>query len=125
VRDIAPIEATLARIRAIGVGLALDDFGGGLSSLQHVVRLPVQRIKLDRSIVAGLDRSPGNRAVLRATVALARGMGIEVLAEGVETQAEAFAVRREGCTVIQGWLTGRPVRAEVLVPPAPQRVPAA
>lgn len=117
-RDIAPIEATLARLRAIGVLLALDDFGGGLSSLQHVVRLPVQRLKLDRSIVAGLDRSPGHRAVLRATVALARGMGIEVLAEGVETEAEAFAIRREGCTVIQGWLTGRPVRADVLVPPA-------
>ncbi|WP_146422816.1 putative bifunctional diguanylate cyclase/phosphodiesterase [Humitalea rosea] len=116
-RDIAPIEATLARLRAIGVLLALDDFGGGLSSLQHVVRLPVQRLKLDRSIVAGLDRSPGHRAVLRATVALARGMGIEVLAEGVETEAEAFAIRREGCTVIQGWLTGRPERADVLVPP--------
>ncbi len=125
VRDIAPIEATLARLRSIGVGLALDDFGGGLSSLQHVVRLPVQRLKLDRSIVAGLDRSPGNRAVLRATVALARGMGIEVLAEGVETEAEAFAVRREGCTVVQGWLTGRPVRAEVLVPPEAERLPAA
>jgi len=76
----------------------------------------VQRLKLDRSIVAGLDRSPGHRAVLRATVALARGMGIEVLAEGVETEAEAFAIRREGCTVIQGWLTGRPVPADVLVP---------
>ncbi|WP_431284132.1 putative bifunctional diguanylate cyclase/phosphodiesterase [Humitalea sp. 24SJ18S-53] len=125
VRDIAPIEATLARLRAIGVGLALDDFGGGLSSLQHVVRLPVQRLKLDRSIVAGLDRSPGNRAVLRATVALARGMGIEVLAEGVETEAEAFAVRREGCTIIQGWLTGQPVRAEILVPPESRRIPAA
>ncbi len=116
VRDLPGIEATLQKLHEIGVELALDDFGSGHSSLMHVVRLPVHRVKLDRSIVAGLPDQPKDVAVLRATMALARGMGIEVIGEGVETEGQAFALRRAGCQVIQGWLVGRPVPASVLVP---------
>jgi diguanylate cyclase (GGDEF)-like protein len=116
VRDLDSVAGNLERIAALGVRLALDDFGAGLSSLTHVVRLPVRRLKLDRTIVAGLDSPDGrSRAVLRATLALARGVGIEVVAEGVETEAQAFALRREGCATAQGWLVGRPVREAVLL----------
>jgi EAL domain-containing protein (putative c-di-GMP-specific phosphodiesterase class I) len=118
VRDLPEIAATLERLHALGVRLALDDFGGGRSSLPHVVQLPVHRLKLDRSIVAGLPEDSKDRAVLHATMALARGMGIEVLGEGVETEGQAFALRRAGCHVLQGWLIGRPVPAAELVPEA-------
>lgn len=116
IRDIEAVRPTLERVNSVGVRLALDDFGAGLSSLQHVVGLPVDRLKLDRSVISALGGpAAAPRAVLRATLALARGMGIEVLAEGVETEAQAFALRREGITAAQGWLTGRPVpEAELL-----------
>jgi diguanylate cyclase (GGDEF)-like protein len=117
IRDLPGVQKTLQALREVGVPLALDDFGGGHSGLPHVVRLPVQRLKLDRSIVAGLPDDPKAVAVLRATVALARGMGIEVVGEGVETEAQAFALRRAGCSVIQGWFIARPMAPELLVPP--------
>lgn len=118
IRDLPGVARTLAALREIGVALSLDDFGGGHSGLPHVVRLPVQRLKLDRSITAGLPDDPKAYAVLRATMALARGMGIEVIGEGVETQEQASALRRAGCHIIQGWLVGRPMAAEDLVPPS-------
>ncbi len=114
VRDLPGIAATLRALHGLGVRLALDDFGGGNSSLPHVVQLPVHRLKLDRSIVAGLPDEPKDRAVLHATMALARGMGIEVLGEGVETEGQAFALRRAGCTVLQGFLIGRPMLVDQL-----------
>ena len=116
IRDLPLVARTLAALREIGVQLSLDDFGGGHSGLPHVVRLPVQRLKLDRSIVAGLPDDPKAYAVLRATMALARGMGIEVIGEGVETQGQAMALRRAGCRIIQGWLIARAMPAEQLVP---------
>lgn len=117
IRDLPGVARTLAALRLVGVPLALDDFGGGHSGLPHVVRLPVQRLKLDRSIVAGLPDDPKSYAVLRATIALARSMGIEVIGEGVETQSQAFALRRAGCNIIQGYLVSAPMPAEELVPP--------
>lgn len=120
IRDLPGVARTLAALREVGVPLSLDDFGGGHSGLPHVVRLPVQRLKLDRSITAGLPDDPKSYAVLRATMALARGMGIEVIGEGVETEAQAFALRRAGCRIIQGWLVARPMRPEELVPPTPK-----
>ncbi len=109
IRDLPGVQKTLQALREVGVPLALDDFGGGHSGLPHVVRLPVQRLKLDRSIVAHLPDDPKAAAVLRATMALARGMGIEVVGEGVETEGQAAALRQAGCNVIQGWLIARPM----------------
>jgi len=117
IRDLASVARTLSALREVGVPLALDDFGGGHSGLPHVVRLPVQRLKLDQSIVAGLPDDPKSYAVLRATMALARGMGIEVIGEGVETQSQAFALRRAGCHIIQGWLIAKPMPPGLLLPP--------
>jgi diguanylate cyclase (GGDEF)-like protein len=116
-RDLDAILPTLEALRGLGVRLALDDFGGGRSSLAHALRLPVSRLKLDRSVVAGLPGAAKSRALLRAITALARSMEIEVLAEGVETEAQAFALRREGVSVVQGYLVGRPVPADQLCDP--------
>jgi diguanylate cyclase (GGDEF)-like protein len=116
-RDLDAIQPTLQTLRELGVRLALDDFGGGRSSLAHVLRLPVSRLKLDRSVVAGLPGAAKSRAMLRAITALARSLELEVLAEGVETEAQAFAIRREGVNVVQGYLVGRPVPAEQLCEP--------
>jgi EAL domain-containing protein (putative c-di-GMP-specific phosphodiesterase class I) len=112
ISDLPGVQKTLLALREGGVPLALDDFGGGHSGLPHVVRLPVQRLKLDRSIVANLPDDPKAAAVLRATMALARGMGIEVVGEGVETEGQAAALRQAGCHVIQGWLIARPMPAD-------------
>lgn len=126
VRDLPAVQQTLTALREAGVSLALDDFGGGHSGLSHVVRLPVQRLKLDRSIVANLPEDHKAAAVLRATMALARGMGIEVVGEGVETAAQAAALREAGCQVIQGWLVARPLPAEAFLAslPSPVLLPA-
>lgn len=121
VRDLPAVHQTLTALREVGVSLALDDFGSGHSGLPHVVRLPVQRLKLDRSIVANLPEDPKAVAVLRATMALARGMGIAVVGEGVETQAQAAALREAGCHVIQGWLLARPMPAEEFLASFPPR----
>jgi diguanylate cyclase (GGDEF)-like protein len=116
-RDLDAILPTLETLRDLGVRLALDDFGGGRSSLAHALRLPVSCLKLDRSVVAGLPGAAKSRALLRAITALARSLELEVLAEGVETEAQAFALRREGVSVVQGYLVGRPVPADQLFDP--------
>ena len=115
-RDLDLLEQVLNGLRAIGIKLALDDFGGGLSSVAHLVRLPVDVVKLDRSIVAGLPSGPRERAVLRAVAGIARSMNIPLLAEGIESETQIFALRREGCEIMQGFLYSRPVPASALVP---------
>ncbi|WP_458096985.1 putative bifunctional diguanylate cyclase/phosphodiesterase [Roseomonas sp. WA12] len=115
-RDIDAVAPVLHELIADGVRLSLDDFGGGSSALAHLLRLPVDQVKLDRSIVAGLPGGARERAILRAVATLARGMEIPLLAEGVETEAQREALLTEGCTVMQGWLFGRAVPAGELVP---------
>lgn len=117
-RDLDHVEEVLNGLRAIGISLALDDFGGGLSSVAHLVRLPLDIVKLDRSIVAGLPGGVRERAVLRAVAGITRSMNIPLLAEGIESEEQIFALRREGCEIMQGFLYGRPVSAAELVPPA-------
>jgi diguanylate cyclase (GGDEF)-like protein len=114
-RDLDAIAPVLHELIADGVRLSLDDFGGGRSALAHLLRLPVDQVKLDRSIVAGLPGGARERAILRAVTILAKGMEIPLLAEGVETEAQREALLEEGCVVMQGWLFGRAVSAGDLV----------
>ncbi|WP_207539729.1 putative bifunctional diguanylate cyclase/phosphodiesterase [Sabulicella rubraurantiaca] len=109
VRDLPAVAQTVAALREAGVVLALDDFGAGHSSLAHVVKLPVHRVKLDRSTIERLPDDPRAYAVLRSTLAMAHSLELEVVAEGVETEAQAEALRRLGCHVAQGWLVARPM----------------
>jgi diguanylate cyclase (GGDEF)-like protein/PAS domain S-box-containing protein len=116
-----PEEArrALDALRALGVRVALDDFGLGYSSLTHLKALPVDVVKVDRSFVADLVASTEDRAVVEAVLTLARRMGLTVIAEGVETAGQDELLREMGCPVVQGYLYGRPVPpAEVLLPEA-------
>ena len=115
-RDLGTIAPLLDELRAMGVRIALDNFGSGVSSVSHLVRLPVNLVKLDRSIVAGLPGRP-ERAILHAVMALAGSLAIPVLAEGVETEAQSFVLRREGCRTMQGHLFGHPMPGDELTPP--------
>ncbi|WP_373503633.1 putative bifunctional diguanylate cyclase/phosphodiesterase [Aestuariivirga sp.] len=93
----------------LGVGLALDDFGTGYSSLSHLQRFAFTEVKIDRSFVAGIGTMPVNLAIVRGVIGIAREIGIDVIAEGIETEAQAEALRREGCEYLQGYLFSRPM----------------
>jgi diguanylate cyclase (GGDEF)-like protein len=105
-------EATIAvlyQLRELGVRLAMDDFGTGYSSLNYLQSFPFDRIKIDRSFVSDIARSTASLNIVRAVVALARGLGMAVTAEGVETHEQRRAVAAEGCAEMQGFLFSKPV----------------
>lgn len=98
----------LGRLRELGMKVALDDFGAGFCNFDYLKRLPLDALKLDRSMVRGIAGSERDLAVLRAIVALARALGLELVAEGVETEEQRQVVVAEGCAAWQGFLGGAP-----------------
>ena len=98
----------LKRIRAMGFQIALDDFGTGYSSLSYLQRYPIDKIKIDRSFITNLGVDMEAEAVVSAIVRLARALGLAVIAEGVETEAQREHLAMAGCGDIQGYLVGRP-----------------
>jgi EAL domain-containing protein (putative c-di-GMP-specific phosphodiesterase class I) len=107
---------TLDHLRSIGVAIALDDFGTGYSSLASLQRLPLTRVKLDRSLVAGIDDNARSASIARATIALCRGLGLEVTAEGVERLEQLAMLLPHRAISLQGFLFARPVSANDLLP---------
>ena len=105
---------TLTELRGLGVGLCLDDFGTGHSSLSLLRRFPFDTLKIDRSFVSGLD-SPEGRAIVAAIVELARALELAIIAEGVETESQLEQLRRLGCHGLQGFLLARPMTTPRLV----------
>jgi diguanylate cyclase (GGDEF)-like protein/PAS domain S-box-containing protein len=99
----------LANLSELGIGLALDDFGTGYSSLSYLKRFPITRVKIDRSFVRDIATSEGDAAVARAVIAMAHGLGVDVVAEGIETLDQLAVLRRYDCDEGQGYLLGRPV----------------
>jgi diguanylate cyclase (GGDEF)-like protein len=109
--DPVEVEAVLTRLRRVGVQLSVDDFGTGYSSLAFLQRVAVNEIKIDRSFVSAMLTSESDAAIVRATIELAHGLGVRVVAEGVETVAHALALRKLRCDVAQGWHYGKPAPA--------------
>jgi len=101
--------ATLERLRAMGVHLSVDDFGTGYSSLTYLSRLPVDQVKIDHSFVSQLDSSARDRAIVRSMIDLGRNLGLEVVAEGVMTEAVRATLQDLGCPLGQGYLFARPL----------------
>lgn len=105
------VLATLSRLHRLGVGIALDDFGTGYSSMQHLRRLPLTEVKIDRSFVLGMASDSDDRAIVRSIIELAGALGLRVVAEGVEDEASWRLLHLTGCDVAQGWFYTTPLTA--------------
>jgi EAL domain-containing protein (putative c-di-GMP-specific phosphodiesterase class I) len=112
VEDIAKAIDVLTRLRALGLTLSVDDFGTGYSSLSRLGELPIDELKIDRYFVEGIGRQGPRETILTAAIAMGHGLGLTVVAEGVETQEQLHYLRAHGCDYIQGFLLSRPVSAE-------------
>ena len=104
------VLATLHALKQMGIRLVLDDFGTGYSSLSYLLKLPVDRVKIDKSFVQRQPFDPAARAIVEAIIELAMHLGLALTAEGVETEQHLAILRQQGCTVVQGWLFARPMR---------------
>ncbi|EID14899.1 bifunctional diguanylate cyclase/phosphodiesterase [Mycolicibacterium phlei] len=109
VQDIETTRKTLAGLKQTGVRVAIDDFGTGYSVLSHLKSLPVDTLKIDKGFVRELGSDPGDLAIVRAIIALADAFGLELVAEGVETETAAMTLLEHGCHRAQGFLLSRPV----------------
>ena len=113
-KELQNVIPSLHRLNEIGVEISIDDFGTGYSSLAYLTTLPISELKIDRSFVRDLGITPQSSAVVTAIIALARSLGLRVVAEGVETLRQMEVLHRLGCGVMQGFLFSRPVPAEEL-----------
>jgi len=105
----------LTKLRDLGVGLSIDDFGTGYSSLSYLRKLPVEEIKIDRSFVMNMPQSENDQQIVRSTIDLASGLGLKVVAEGVETKDTWRELAEFGCDVVQGYFLTRPIPPQELV----------
>ncbi len=112
--DVRQAEEVLHRLKRLGVRIAVDDFGTGFSSLAYLKRFPVDTLKIDRTFVDGLDGVNSDDTFVRSIISLADALGLDVVAEGVESQAHADALERLGCRRAQGYFYGRPMPATEL-----------
>jgi len=110
--DLEATAARLGRLRELGVGIAIDDFGTGYSSLAYLARLPFDILKIDRQLVSNIDSDHTNRSIVETVIRLAEVLGVSVIAEGVEREAERHELEQIGCTMVQGFLLARAEPAE-------------
>ena len=113
------MEAAIKRtheLKALGITIAIDDFGTGFSSLAHLKRFPLDVLKVDRYFVKDIQYAPVNAAIFNSILALCKGLGLGIIAEGVETREQLEILRKLGCQNVQGYFISRPVPAEQVVP---------
>lgn len=114
-RHTKQVITNLHALREIGITIAFDDFGSGFSSLGYLKNLPINRLKIDKTLVDNLTQDPNDDTIARTVIALGRGLGLDVLAEGVETEVQAEFLLREHCDEAQGYLFSRPMSADQIV----------
>jgi predicted signal transduction protein with EAL and GGDEF domain/FixJ family two-component response regulator len=112
--DARATMVTLERLRGIGVHLSIDDFGTGYSSMNYLKRFDVRALKIDRSFISGLPQDSENAAITRAIIAMAHGLKMVVVAEGVETGEQLLLLEEYGCDMVQGYYLGHPSSAETI-----------
>jgi EAL domain-containing protein (putative c-di-GMP-specific phosphodiesterase class I) len=99
----------LRQLRRRGIKVAIDDFGTGYSSLSYLKRLPIDTLKIDRSFVADVTDEADGAAIVSATIGLAQALGLNIVAEGVETEAQKQTLVGKGCGIMQGYLFSKPL----------------
>ena len=109
------VARALRCLHNYGVRIALDDFGTGYGCLTHLKQFPIDIIKIDRSFVAGIAKNPDDTSIVKALIGLGQSLGIQTIAEGVETTQQKDFVRRHGCTIAQGFLFGRAIEADRVI----------
>ncbi|HEV7358996.1 MAG TPA: EAL domain-containing protein [Steroidobacteraceae bacterium] len=112
IEDPARAVQMLDAIAALGVGLSIDDFGTGYSSLSHLAKMPVDEMKIDRSFLQSLESDPEFATVVRSAIDMGHGLGLKVVAEGIETPAAANTLREFGCDIAQGFFYAKPMPLE-------------
>ena len=115
VSDLAKLRDRVEALRSSGIGISLDDFGSGYASLQYLTDVTFDEIKIDRAFIRKIDENDQAYALLQAIISIGRLLGCQVVAEGVETQAQARRVQAAGCFVMQGYLYARPVPADEVI----------
>ncbi|MGZ8335846.1 MAG: putative bifunctional diguanylate cyclase/phosphodiesterase [Allosphingosinicella sp.] len=115
IEDLASAAALLAELRAGGLRVAIDDFGTGYSSLAYLKALPLDYLKIDKRLSQDIAGSTRDRIVVRSVIDMARSLGLDVIAEGVETEEQLALLAEEGCTLYQGFLCAPPVETEALI----------
>jgi EAL domain-containing protein (putative c-di-GMP-specific phosphodiesterase class I) len=106
--DYSRAVSILRRLKSLGVRIAMDDFGTGYSSLSYLQSFPFDKIKIDQTFIANLERNTQSAAIVRAVLGLGRSLNLTTVAEGVETQTQLTILQSEGCDEMQGYLIGRP-----------------
>jgi diguanylate cyclase (GGDEF)-like protein/PAS domain S-box-containing protein len=115
-RDIDSSISTLEQLQALGISISIDDFGTGYSSLAYLKRFPISVLKIDRSFVTEITEDKNDQAIASAIIALAKAMGLDVLAEGVETREQLEYLVDHGCDFIQGYYFSKPLPSDELIP---------
>jgi EAL domain-containing protein (putative c-di-GMP-specific phosphodiesterase class I) len=114
-QDEKTVLSGLKKLKEIGIRLTIDDFGSGFSSLSYLKKLPLNRIKIDRSVVQDMLIDPDKRAMVSAIIATAQSLGLRVTAVGVETKEQLDFLRMQGCDEVQGYLFSPPAPADELI----------
>ena len=110
--DIARAVSNMDRLRDMGVGLAIDDFGTGFSSLDYLKKLPIGKIKIDKSFIKGVVSDAGDQAIVSAVIAMGKNLNLYIVAEGVEMQEQLDFLKSKGCDAVQGFLLSEPLPAK-------------